>query len=94
MNMIGHDHKGVHLIMLQTGAVFDRGDHQLSDSWLSEKGGAEAGLVEQPVHGDEGFARGEIRGWKRAIVGKTSVQAERDEQRLADDIDVRESAPF
>src|SRR5258706_16018671 len=61
MNVIGHNHKGVHLIMPQPGAKFDRGEHQLSDSWLSEKGGAEAGLIKQPVHRDEGFTRSQIR---------------------------------
>jgi hypothetical protein len=60
---------------------------------LYEEGGAGAGLIEA-VHCEEGFARGRIRGRKGAIGLKTAVQAERNEQRLADDIQMRESAPF
>jgi hypothetical protein len=79
MDVIGHDHNGVRLLMPQFGSVFDRGKNQLSNGWLSEKGGAGAGLIEQPVHCEEGFARSQIRGRKGAIGRKTAVQAERNE---------------
>ena len=71
MDVIGHDDPRVHLVMPNLGAVFDRSPNQLSNSRLAEEGRAALGLIEQAVHGDEGFPGGQIRGWKRALWRKT-----------------------
>ena len=94
MNMVGHDHERMQLIVPDLGAALDGGQHHLSDVRLSEKHRPATGLIEQPVHRDECLAGRQIRGWKRAIGRKTAVQAERDEQRLADYIEMREPAFF
>src|ERR1039458_2744458 len=94
MNMIRHDDPRVHLVVPDPGAIVNGCQDQFSNVRLPEKHRPPPGLIEQPVHGDECFAGSQIGGWKRAIGRKTAVQAERDEQRLADYIEMREPAFF
>src|ERR1039458_880018 len=92
VNMIGHDDPRVHLVVPGFCAVLDGSQDQLSNVRLPEKHRPAPGLIEQPVHGDERFAGGQVRGRKSTIAGKTVVQAEGDEQRLAGDMEMWESA--
>jgi hypothetical protein len=94
MDVIGHDHPRVQLVMSNFDAVFHRSKNQLSNARLSEEGRATPGLIEQPVHRDERLAGGQIGGRKGAILGKTAMQPEGDEQGLAEDVEMREPAPF
>src|ERR1039458_8545719 len=91
MNMIRHDDPRVHLVVPDPGAIVNGCQDQFSNVRLPEKHRPAPGLIEQPVHGDECFAGSQIGGRKRAICGKSAVQAECDEQRLADRIEVWES---
>jgi len=88
MNMIGHDGPSMHLVVPDLGAAIDGGHDQLGNVRLPEKSRPAASLIEQSVHGDECFAGGEICGRKSPTSGKTVVQPEGDEQRLADYIQV------
>ena len=90
MNMIGHDDPCMRLVLPDLGSVIDGSHDQLGNVRLSEKSRPATRLIEQPVHGDERFAGDHILGRKRAIGRKTAVQAEGNEQRLADYIQVRE----
>jgi len=58
MDVIGHDHPCVQGIVFERGATLDRSQDELSNGRLSEEGRTPAGLIEQSVHGDEGFAGG------------------------------------
>ena len=94
MNMIGHDRPSVHLVVPDLDSVLDGGQDQLSNRRLSEKHGATPGFVQQSVHGDERFAGSQILRRKSAICRQTVVQAEGDEQRLANHIEMRKPALF
>lgn len=59
---------------------------------LAEIERADAALVQQAVHRDEGFAAGESFAGERPVGGEAAVQAEGDEERLAGCIPVREPA--
>ena len=85
---IGHDHPRVQFVVPNGHSPLDRSQDQLRNGRLSEKGGSAASVIEQAVHRDEGFAGGRIRGRKGALCRKTVVQAEGDEQRPADDIQI------
>ena len=92
MDAMGHDHPPVQLEVPDFRSILDRSQDRLRHGRLSEKGGAAASVIEQAVHGDEGFAGSRIGGRKGALCRKTVVPAEGDEQRLADDIEMREPA--
>ena len=94
MDVIGHDHPRVQVVVPNFGPILDRSRDELRDGRLSEKGGSAPSVIQQAVHRDEGFAGGQIRGRKGALCRKTVVQAEGDEQRLADDIEMREPTSF
>ncbi len=78
MDMIGHYHPRVQFVVPHVQRDVE------PKSRLSKKGGSAPSLIEQVVHRDEGFA---------GMCRKTVVQAEGDEQGLADDM-LRESTPF
>jgi YVTN family beta-propeller protein len=78
--------------MANCNAVLNGFEDQLRDCGLPEKHRSAAGLVEQTIHSDEGLTGSQICGRKGAVCGKRVVKAKRDEQRLADDIQVRKSA--
>ena len=80
--------------MADFGTVLDGVQDQLRDGWLSEEHRAAAGLIEQPVHRDECFAGSQICGGESAISGQAAVQAEGDEEWLADYVEMREPAFF
>jgi len=92
MDVMGHDHPRVQLVVPDFRPVLDGSRDELRHGRLSEKGGAAASVIEPAVHRDEGFAGSRIRGRKGALCRKTVIQAEGDEQRLADDIEMREPA--
>ena len=91
--MIGHDHPRMHLVVSNFGTVLDRSQEQLIKSRLPEEGGAAASSIEQAVHGDESFSGGYIQRRKPAMCRKTVLQAEGDEQALADDFEMWEPTP-
>ncbi len=84
----------VQFVVPNFSAILYRSQDQLSDGRLSKKGGSAPSLIEQVVHRDEGFDGGQIRGRNGAMCRKTVVQADGDEQALADDMPMRESTPF
>jgi hypothetical protein len=49
-------------------------------------------LIEQPIHGDERLAGGQIRSWKRPMNGETAMQAEGDEEWFAYRVEVWQPA--
>ena len=53
MNVIGHNHKGVHLVMCDFSSELDRRKDQSSNGGLPEEGGPRAGVIKQPIHRDE-----------------------------------------
>ena len=79
---------------LRYASVLDRSRDELHHGRRSEKGGASASVIEPAVHGDEGLAGSRIGGRKGALCRKTVVPAEGDEQRPADDLEMREPASF
>jgi hypothetical protein len=84
----------VQFVLAELDAQLYGGENEFSNAGLLEVSGAVAGLIEETIHGDEGFARSEIRRWERAICWKAVVQAEGDEQRLTGDVKVGEPASF
>ncbi|MGD0522850.1 MAG: hypothetical protein ABSA48_16465, partial [Terracidiphilus sp.] len=93
MDVIGHDYPRVHLIVSKLDAVLERSQNQFSNARLPEEHRPAPGLIEKAVHGNEGFAGGDIRGSKRTMCRKTIVQAERDKQGLADDFEMGKPTP-
>ena len=93
MNMVGHNHKRMQLIMPDLGAVLDGVQDQLCDCGLLQKHRPAAGRIEQSVHRDERFAGSQTRGWERPVSRQRPVQPESNEQRLADHIQMRKP-PF
>ncbi len=77
--MVGHDHPRMHFVISQLRAVLDGVADEFSYWRLPQERRAGCALIEQPVHCQERFARGEIRSWKRAMPGKAVAQAECDE---------------
>ena len=73
MNVIGHDHPGVHLVVSPFDAIFDGSQDQPGNGRLAEVGGATAGMIEDPVHCEECLAGGQICGWERSIRGEAAV---------------------
>jgi len=94
MDAMGHDHPPVQLVVPDFRSVLDRSRDELRHGRRSEKGGAAASAIEPAVHRDGGFAGSRIRGRKGALCRKTVVPAEGDEQRSADDLEMREPASF
>ena len=56
MDVIGHDHPRVQLVVPDFRSVLDRSQDELRNGRLFEKGEAAASVIEQAVHGDEDFA--------------------------------------
>ena len=92
MNMIGHDHPSVQLILPDLNAVVNGVQDHLGDCGLPEKHRAGASLIEQPVHRHESLAGSQVRGRKCAIGREAAVQSQGNEQRLADRVQMRKSA--
>ena len=88
MDVMGHDHPRVQLVVPDFRSILDRSRDELRHGRLSEKGGDAASAIEPAVHGDEGFAGSRIGGRKGALCRKTVVQGEGDEQRPADDLEI------
>ena len=95
MDMIRHHDERMEVIPVQFPfAVPQRGHHHLGNLGTSQEQRAIRACVEQAVDSYERFARRNESGWwEHPAVRKTSVQSERDKQRLLDYVPMGES-PF
>ena len=91
MNMIGHNHKRMQLIVSNLRAIPDRLQNQSSDLRLSQKHRPTAGIIQQSIHSNERLPGSETRSWKSPIPRKAVKQSERDKKRLSNHIEMRQS---
>jgi hypothetical protein len=81
VDVIGHHHKGMQLIALEAElAVLQDLDQHTGDFGPPQTKRAASGLVQEAVQDNEGSAGGHAGGGKEPVGGKTSVQAEGDQQ--------------
>src|SRR6476660_753162 len=72
--------------------MLKRSQNQLSNSVLPEEGGSAAGLIQEAVHREKGFAGRQIRGRKGTGCRKAIAQTKGNEQRLAGRVPMRQPA--
>jgi len=94
VNVIGHDNPRVQRVLAKHRAVVYGIQHQLRSLGLPKEGRTTTHLMQQSVHGNEGLTTPNVSCRKRAIRGKRSVQTKSNEQRLADDVQMRQPALF
>ena len=87
--MIWHDDPRVQFIVPDAGAMLNGSRHLAGNRCLSEECGAAPNLVEKAIHGGERLAGSGGLAREDAVRWKAVMQAERDEQRLAYDIQMR-----
>ncbi len=94
MNVVGHDHESVQVIMPEgMGVVADGFYDQAGKGWLAEVERAHAGLIQQTVQCGKGLPGGERTPWERSMRGQTAVEPPREKNRLFRGGDVRKPAP-
>lgn len=92
--MIRHDHPRMQVILAHIRAVIEGIQYKLRYLGPFQRRRASARSVEQTIHRNEGSAGRHVLARKGPVDRKGSVQTERDEQRLANCIQVREAAFF
>jgi hypothetical protein len=88
MHVVRHHDERMKLIPVQFAvSMVQRRHHHFCDFGPAQKQRANGACVQEPVDGYERFAGGGGSGWwEYPVVGKTAMQAERDEQGLLDDV--------
>ena len=87
--MIWRDDPRVQFIVPDAGAMLNGSQHPAGNRRLSEECGSAPNLVEKAIHGGERLAGGGGLAPEDAVRWKAVMQAKRDEQRLACDIQMR-----
>ena len=90
--MIWHDDPRVQFIMSEAHAMLNASQNLAGNLRLSEEGRSAARLIEETVHGGECLAGSCWFAPEDAMPRKAVMQPESDEQRLANDIQMREPA--
>ncbi len=93
MNVIGHDHESVQTVMSQAGGiVMNRVRDYIRQGRLAEITRTVLGLIEQAVQRGKCLTR--CKRWRREapMRGQTALKMPGEKDRLAGDIEVRETA--
>src|SRR5437868_857854 len=91
MDVIGHDYPRMQVV-ISGGTVQDRSSHGIRNPGLPKVHRSTPSRVEQPIHRKERLSRREAFVGETAPGGKAPMQPENDEQRLADHVDMQETA--
>jgi prepilin-type N-terminal cleavage/methylation domain-containing protein len=93
VDVISHDNEGVQIIAPEAGVTnFNGLANDFRDARLPQIDRPGCGSIQQSVHGNKGLPAGYSLWRKHPVCGETSVEAESHEQRLANNIEVRQAA--
>jgi hypothetical protein len=92
VNVIRHDDEGPETIVAAALTAKQRLDHQRGNRFLPQKRRAYTGSIQVAIHPREGFAIGDLAGWRKMGVGKAAVQMPSKEEPLIIGIDVGKAA--